>query len=86
MEMSGATLVGLIAAVLTTFAFVPQVIRAWRTRSTRDISLVTFIAFTVGIVLWLTYGALIRDLPLLAANAVSLLFAATILYFKLRYG
>ncbi len=86
MQMSGVTLVGLIAAALTTFAFLPQVIRAWTTRSTRDISLVTFVAFTVGITLWLTYGALIGDLPLLAANTVSLLFAATILYFKLRYG
>ena len=54
------TLIGFIAAILTTFAFVPQVLRVWRTRSTSDISLGMYALFTLGVALWLVYGILIR--------------------------
>lgn len=84
--MSGVTILGLAAACCSTFAFLPQVIKTWRTRSTHDISLGMFLMLTGGIVLWLAYGILMRDLPLIAANGVTFLFAATILYFKLRQG
>ncbi len=80
------TIIGLAAAVLTTFAFLPQAIKTWRTKSTADISLGTFSALCIGISLWLIYGLLIGDLPLILANAVTLVLAGTILYFKLRYG
>ena len=73
------------AAMLTTIAFLPQVIKVWRTRSTRDISLVSFSIFCSGVVLWLLYGWLIGDLPLILANGVTFVLAGTVLAFKLRY-
>ena len=82
----GVTLLGLLAAACTTFAFLPQVIKTWQTRSTKDISLGMFLVLVIGIVLWLTYGLIILDIPLIAANVVTLLFGVIILYFKLKHG
>ncbi|MBV9419392.1 MAG: SemiSWEET family sugar transporter [Alphaproteobacteria bacterium] len=84
--MSGITLIGLAAAFCTTIAFLPQVIQTWRTRSTRDLSLPMFSIFTTGIALWLVYGLIVRDVPLIAANGVTLVLSGTILWFKLRHG
>ena len=80
------TLLGFVAACCTTLAFVPQVVKAWRTRSTKDISLGMFLLLVAGIVLWLVYGVLRSDLPLVAANVITLGLAGAILYLKLRYG
>ncbi|MBV9540599.1 MAG: SemiSWEET family sugar transporter [Alphaproteobacteria bacterium] len=84
--MNGITLIGLAAAFCTTIAFLPQVIQTWRTRSTRDLSLPMFSIFTTGIALWLVYGLIVRDVPLIAANGVTLVLSGTILWFKLRHG
>jgi len=84
-EVDGVTLIGFGAALLTTLAFLPQAIKVWRTRSTSDILLLTFVIFCVGVVLWLSYGILTQDLPLIAANGATLVLAGTILVFKLRY-
>jgi len=80
------TVLGLAAGFCTTFAFLPQVIKTWTTRSTHDISLGMFSVLVIGTSLWLFYGIMIGDLPLIAANGVTLVFAATILIFKVRYG
>ena len=80
------TLIGLAAAFCTTVAFLPQVIKTWRTRSTKDISLAMFLVFTTGIFLWLIYGVILRDVPLIAANGTTFVLSGTILYFKLRHG
>lgn len=82
--MSGVTVLGLMAGFCTTFALLPQVIKTWRTRSTRDISLGMFLVMAMGLALWLAYGLAIGDVPLIAANGLTLLFAAVILWFKLR--
>jgi MtN3 and saliva related transmembrane protein len=84
--MNSVTLLGLAAAFCSTVAFLPQVIKTWRTRATRDISLGMFALLVSGIMLWLAYGIILEDLPLIAANGVTLVFAATILYFKVRHG
>jgi MtN3 and saliva related transmembrane protein len=84
--MTSVTMLGLLAGALTTVAFVPQVVRTWRTRSTHDISLWMFSILVAGIIAWLVYGAIIQDVPLILANAVTLLLAGTILYFKIRNG
>jgi MtN3 and saliva related transmembrane protein len=84
--MTGVTLLGLLAATLTTIAFVPQVVKTWRTRSTHDISLGMFAILVAGMTAWLVYGAMIGDLPLVLANAVTLGLAGTILIFKIRNG
>ncbi|WP_315702987.1 MULTISPECIES: SemiSWEET transporter [unclassified Bradyrhizobium] len=80
------TLIGLLAAICTTSSFLPQVVKAWRTRSTHDISVGMFILQTTGNSMWLLYGALIGDLPLVVANLITLGLVATILALKLRYG
>lgn len=86
MEITGISIIGFVAGTCTTLAFLPQVIRTWRTRSTDDISLGMFSLMVFGIALWLFYGVVIGDWPLILADGVSLLLAATILLMKLRFG
>jgi len=81
-----ATIVGLAAALFTTTAFLPQVIRAWRTRSTRDLSYGTFVTYAIGLAMWLAYGVMIRDAPLILSNGTTFLLALAILGLKLRHG
>jgi len=84
--MSAVTWIGLLAACCTTLAYAPQAIKTWQTRSTGDISLGMFSLMVVGVGLWLVYGLLIGDLPLIAANLVTLSLAGTILVLKLKHG
>lgn len=77
--------IGFAAAACTTFAFVPQSVRVWRTRSAADISLAMYLILVTGVVLWIAYGWLIRSAPLVAANSVSLLFAGSVLAGKLKF-
>ncbi|WP_417833561.1 SemiSWEET transporter [Thalassospira xiamenensis] len=86
MIMSFETALGLLAGSLTTIAFLPQVIRTWRTRSTADISLVMFLILCTGIALWLVYGLVRGDWPVIISNGFTLVLASTILFFKLRHG
>lgn len=82
---TAATVIGLGAGTLTTLAFIPQVARIWRTRSARDISLPTFAALALGTTLWLAYGILLDDVPLMAANGVTLGLIAAVLWGKLTF-
>jgi MtN3 and saliva related transmembrane protein len=84
--MSAVTLVGLVAAFCTTFAYLPQAIRTLRTRSTEDLSLGMLLVLVAGTALWLAYGLLLPDLPLVVANGITFLLTSTILACKLRYG
>jgi MtN3 and saliva related transmembrane protein len=84
--MELATVLGTVAGVLTTAAFVPQVVKTWRTRSARDISGVMFVAFSVGVALWIVYGVLVRAAPVVVANGVTLVLALAILVMKIRFG
>lgn len=77
--------IGMAAALLTTAAFAPQAFKVWQTRSTRDVSLAMFLMMVSGVMLWLAYGILISDMPLIVANAVTLVLAATILVAKIRF-
>ena len=79
-------MVGFIAAIFTTFAFVPQVIKVWRTRSTVDISLSMYSLFTLGVALWLAYGILLDAWPIILANIVTLLLAGAVLVMKVKFG
>ena len=83
--METPTLLGLIAGSLTTLAFVPQVLKTWRTKSGDDISLGMFLLFSTGVLLWLVYGVLIDAYPVILANALTLLLSLAILWLKLRY-
>ena len=81
--MDFTTLIGIIGAACTTFAFLPQVIRVWRTNRTEDLALGTFLLFTLGTVAWLIYGILKIDRIIIAANGITLFFAAYLLFKKL---
>lgn len=78
------TCIGSIAAVCTTVAFIPQVLHSWRTRDLSGISLPMYTIFTSGVVLWLIYGLLIGDWPVILANAVTALLAGIVLCLKLK--
>ena len=79
------TTIGLIAAFCTTLAFLPQVIKIWKTKSAGDLSLVTFTVFTFGVALWLVYGVLTDDLPVILANIVTLMLQGALLTQMIRY-
>lgn len=79
-------LLGSLAGLCTTVAFVPQLVRVYRTRSTKDISLGMFLVFCVGVSLWLAYGLRVGAMPIVTANAVTLALAGGILVAKLRFG
>ncbi len=83
--MNMISLLGLVAGAFTTIAFLPQVLKTWKSRSAKDLSLGMFSIFTVGVGLWLAYGILINDLPVILANVVTLMLASTLLFFKLRW-
>lgn len=78
-------LAGYCAAILTTTSFVPQLIRVWRLRSARDISLTMFLAFSLGVFLWFIYGVSLHSIPIMLANGVTLALSLTILILKLRF-
>lgn len=77
--------IGLIAAVLTTSAFLPQVYKTWKTKDVSALSLPMLILFFVGIVLWFIYGILMDSLSMILANAITIVSAFFLIYFKLRY-
>jgi len=83
--MDGYTIIGLAAATCTTFSFLPQALKIIRTRQTKDISLVMYSIFTMGVLLWLVYGILVKDVPLIVANIITLIFVATILIMKIKH-
>lgn len=84
MHFSATDLIGSTAGILTTLAFVPQVVRAWRTKSVDDLSIWMLIAFTSGVVLWIVYGLATRAMPVVAANVVTFLLSLTLLWMKVR--
>ena len=80
------TLVGIIAASLTMFGFVPQCIKIWRNRSVKDVSSVTLVQFSIGVTLWMLYGIHLGDYIIIGANAISLatLLVTLALYIKFK--
>lgn len=80
------SVLGLAAGTLTTSAFVPQVVKAWRTRHMRDVSPAMIGVMTTGLVLWMAYGALVQDAIIVAANAVGVGLTSVLLGLWWRYG
>ena len=77
-------IIGLIAAVCTTFAFIPQVMKVWKTKQTKDLSLRMYSIMFIGILLWLVYGIRIDSLSIILANVVTATLVAAILVFIIR--
>jgi MtN3 and saliva related transmembrane protein len=78
-------LIGLAAGALTTVSFVPQVLKTWKSRSAKDISLGMFLMFSLGVALWLIYGVGIASTPVILANAITLVLALSILLMKIVF-
>ncbi len=84
--MQASDILGFLAGTLTTAALVPQVWRTWRTKDVSGISLRMYGIFTTGIAVWLVYGVLLGETPMMLANSVSLVLACAVLVMKLKYG
>ena len=85
-EIDAIEIIGLIAAVLTTAAFVPQVYKTWKTKDVKAISLTMFIAMFVGVILWLIYGIYKNSLSMLVANSVTASLVLVIIVLKIKYN
>ena len=83
--MNVLSLIGMSAALCTTVAFVPQVWQVWRSRSAKDISLGMYLIFVTGVSLWLVYGFMLGDWPLILANSVTLALAGAVLVMKIYF-
>lgn len=84
--MTALDALGLAAGAMTTIAFVPQVVKTWRSRSVRDLSLPMLAVLATGILLWLTYGVLRSDPSIIAANAATLALVAALMGMKVAFG
>ena len=83
--MDYVTILGFVAGTLTTVSFLPQVIKIWKSKSTKDISLVMYIILAIGAVLWSVYGIILKALPIIIVNIIILVLACIILALKIRY-
>lgn len=79
-------LVGIFAAALTTSAFLPQVIKAHESKHTKDLSLVMYVLFSLGLILWIAYGIMLFSVPVIIANVVTLGLSLYLIYLKVKYG
>ena len=78
-------LLGYLAAILTTISFFPQVVKIYKTKETKSISLSMYIVLIIGILLWLIYGVYLKSMPIILANAVTLVLLIYILIMKIKY-
>ncbi len=83
--MAYADIIGLLGGALTTVALVPQAVKAWKTKRTKDISFLWALTLTGGVFLWLIYGILINSFPVIIANALTLILAVIVLTLKIKY-
>ena len=83
--MDFITILGLVAGSLTTIAFIPQLMKTWRSRSAKDVSFIMLVVFSTGVFLWLIYGIYLQALPIILANALTLIFNLIIVGLKIRY-
>ena len=84
--MNYVDLFGYAAGILVVVYLIPQVIKSWRTKSTKDLSLFGYIIYVIGIILWIIYAILIQNGPVAVMNGIALILAVTMLYLKLKYG
>ncbi len=78
-------IIGLLAALLTTTSFVPQVYKTWKSKSADSLSLTMYLAFFVGIILWLVYGIHLKSLSMIIANSITAFLALLLIVFKLKF-
>lgn len=78
-------IIGFVAAILTTSAYLPQAYKIWKSKSADDVSLTMYLVMLLGVILWEIYGLLIQSPPVIVANFVTALILLMILYFKLKH-
>ncbi len=83
--MESSDLIGMVAGTLTTVSFVPQVIKTWKSRSAKDISFGMFLLFSLGVTLWLIYGATIHSTPIILSNSITLALSISIIVMKMWF-
>lgn len=83
--MDTIVIVGYVAGALTTISFVPQVVKAWKMRETRDLSLAMLFLFAAGVILWTFYGIQVGSLPIITANIITFSLILVLLGLKLWY-
>jgi MtN3 and saliva related transmembrane protein len=83
--MDTTLVIGYIAGTLTTISFLPQVIRTWKMRETKDFSLAMLLLFATGILLWMVYGIWTGSLPVILANVITFLLIMILLAMKIKY-
>jgi MtN3 and saliva related transmembrane protein len=79
------SLIGMTGALFTTLAFLPQVIKTWKSKSTKGLSMGLSLLFVIGTIFWLIYGVLINELPVIISNAITMFLAGSLLIFKIIY-
>ncbi|VVC02303.1 PQ loop repeat protein [uncultured archaeon] len=84
--MDNIDLLGYVAGILVVISLLPQVLKSWKTKSTKDISLSRYVIYIAGLVLWIIYALTISNGPVALMNSVGLLLALCVLFLKLKYG
>ncbi len=88
--MTGAVdwvmILGLVAGICTTIAVIPQLLKAWRTKKVKDVSLGTYLVLITGLALWIVYGVILKDFPIIATNGTALVLNGIMLWMLLRFG
>lgn len=77
--------IGYIAGILIIISLIPQIIKSWKTKSTTDLSLTRYLIYVVGVVMWLIYGIVIKNNPMIVMNTINLTLALSVVYLKLKY-
>jgi MtN3 and saliva related transmembrane protein len=83
--MDNIEILGLVAATCTTSAFIPQVYKAWMNKSTKDISLIMYLVFLTGTILWFIYGVYYSSLAIMLANGITAFLALVMIFLKVKF-
>lgn len=84
--MTAIQLLGMAAGSISAITFLPQVIKTWKTKRADDISLLMFTFATVSVIMWLAYGIILRDIPIIYTNSLVLICSLIMLYFKFKFS
>ncbi|MCD4705109.1 hypothetical protein K8R66_03455 [bacterium] len=83
--MNFIDILGYIAGILVVISLLPQTIKSWKTKSTKDLSLWRYIIYILGLILWIIYASIIKNAPVAIMNSLGLLLASSLLYLKVKY-
>jgi MtN3 and saliva related transmembrane protein len=79
-------IIGYIAGFLILVSIIPQIIKSWKTKSTKDLSLLRYLIYIAGVIMWLVYGIVLKNGPMIIVNSINLVLASSVLYLIIKYG